>query len=78
VTHDREVTWTIEYGSLRARGYGRAEAARLATLHTLEAAASPRTCPGEEPDGPVALTATEMAALKGGRAPSADATVRSE
>ncbi len=33
-----EITWAVEYRRLRARGYSRAEAARLATLHTQDAA----------------------------------------
>jgi hypothetical protein len=33
VSDDRDATWAIEYRRLRDRGYSRAEAARLATLH---------------------------------------------
>ncbi len=31
--HDPEDMWAIEYARLRDRGYSRADAARLATLH---------------------------------------------
>ena len=31
---DSDITWTREYARLRNRGYGHAQAARLATLHT--------------------------------------------
>jgi hypothetical protein len=39
VRHDRELTRALEYARLRNRGYSHAQAARLATLHTPDAAA---------------------------------------